>query len=124
MAICNVFECYCIFIAVLWHTNRQNGKTVRLIFKDIHFVEGLKNYCKIHTSNGVYITHGSMKQIEESFPGDEFIRIHKSTIISVYSIKYLTGQEVCLVGDRYFPIGETFRDKVKNFVSVRLLAFA
>jgi len=87
-------------------------------------VEGLKNYCKIHTSNGVYITHGSMKQIEASFPEDEFIRIHKSTIISVYSIKYLTGQEVCLDGDRYFPIGETFRDKVKNFVSVRLLAFA
>jgi len=103
---------------------RHNGKLVRMRFEDIVFVEGLKNYCKIHTSNSVYITQSSMKQIEASFPENDFIRIHKSTIISVYSIKYLTGQEVCLNGDRHFPIGETFRDKVKNFVTGRLLAFA
>jgi len=100
---------------------RHNGTLVRLKFEEVVFVESLKNYCKIHTPGAVFIVLTSMKHLEQFFPAGEFIRIHKSYIVSVGYIHQLTNTQVCIAGKQCFPVGETYREKLKSFIAARLL---
>jgi DNA-binding LytR/AlgR family response regulator len=61
---------------------RQSGATVRLKFEEVMYIEAVKNYCKIYTETKHYLVLSTMKQLQDFFPEDEFIRIHKSYIVS------------------------------------------
>jgi len=88
---------------------------------DILFAEGLKNYVKIHTTNGVHLALTSMKELEAFLPSDYFMRIHKSYIVSVDKIDRLSRTEVCFGGLQCLPVGETFRQRVGMFVAEHLI---
>jgi hypothetical protein len=65
---------------------KANGKYRAIQIADIIYVEGLKNYVRIHTLKKVYVTHSTLKQIEEHLPTQHFSRIHKSFIVSLEKI--------------------------------------
>src|SRR5690606_27784879 len=58
---------------------------VKVVVDDIKYVEGLKDYIKIHltSSSRPVITRMSLKSMEEKLPGDKFVRTHKSFIVSI-----------------------------------------
>lgn len=78
---------------------------------DIVYVEGLKDYLKIHlrSTPKPVITRMSMKSIEEQLSSASFIRIHKSYIVSVASITSVRKSTVYL-GEVELPLSENYRD--------------
>jgi DNA-binding LytR/AlgR family response regulator len=100
---------------------RQNGKLHRIVLNDVLFIEGLRNYCRIHTKNGVLVTLKTMKELESWLPENDFMRIHKSYIVSIKNIFQVTKSEVCLTKSQCIPVGETFRPKLRSFISGNLL---
>src|SRR4051794_21183193 len=60
----------------------------KIDFSDIQWVEGLKDYIKIHLLRGQrpVITRMSMKSVEDQLPAGRFVRIHKSYIVSIAAI--------------------------------------
>jgi DNA-binding LytR/AlgR family response regulator len=90
-------------------------------FSEIVFIEGCRNYVKIHTQGTIYMSLTNMKDLEDILPGDHFIRIHKSFIVNVDRINLLSKNEVCINKQQCFPVGETFRDKVDSFISSNLI---
>lgn len=83
-------------------------KMQRIDFKDILFVEGQRDYLKIHTANARHMTLMSFKDIEEILPKESFMRIHKSFIISIDKIDSIEKNRV-YIQDHIIPIGEVFR---------------
>jgi DNA-binding LytR/AlgR family response regulator len=86
---------------------------VKINFSDIRFVEGLKDYIKIHlqsTSRPV-ITRLAMKNIEEQLPASKFIRIHKSYIVSVDHISAVRKNSV-FIGEMELPVGDSYREAI------------
>lgn len=70
----NEFELDRIFI-------KSDNKLVKIFFEDIVYIEALKDYLRIHISEKErYITHSTMKAMEEKLP-DYFFRIQRSYII-------------------------------------------
>lgn len=63
-------------------------KQIRIKFNDIVFIEGMKDYVKIHlaSENRPVITRMSLKLIEDKLPAKHFMRIHKSYIVSLEKI--------------------------------------
>ena len=61
---------------------------VKILFSDILFIEGLKDYIKIHLASSPkpVLTKISLKAMEEKLPADKFIRIHKSYIVAADKI--------------------------------------
>ena len=88
---------------------------VKVNFADIKYVEGLKDYIKIHVKNSTraIITRMPMKTIEEELPVDKFIRIHKSYIVSKDHITAIRKNSI-FIDEMELPVGENFRDSVLN----------
>ncbi|HVI44062.1 MAG TPA: response regulator transcription factor [Chitinophaga sp.] len=84
---------------------------LKIVFSDILWIEGLKDYIKIHLKNAIHpvVTRMSIKNIEEQLPASGFIRIHKSYIASVSAITAIRKNSVFL-GDMELPVGDTYRD--------------
>lgn len=95
---------------------RSEGKFFRISFSDIIYIEGMKDYLKIHTSDHFIITHQTMVDMENILPASQFIRIHKSYIVSVAQIKTVFGNSVDLAKVQ-LPIGLNYKEKIMGFVT-------
>jgi DNA-binding LytR/AlgR family response regulator len=95
---------------------RSNSKFFRISFSEILYIEGMKDYLKIHTLEHVIVTHQTMAEMENILPPDQFIRIHKSYIVAVAYIKAVFGNSVDM--DRILlPIGLNYKERIMNFVA-------
>jgi len=97
------------------------GKAIQLNYLDTFYVEGLKNYIVIHTSDEKHITYMSMMEIEKALPTDRFFRIHKSYIINVDKIKSIDGNSVVLTSRVELPIGNSFKETFTNMINTKTL---
>ena len=91
---------------------------VKIVISDIDYVEGLKDYIKIHltsTSKPV-LTRMSMKAIEEKLPAAGFVRAHKSFLVAVRKITAIKRDMVC-IGSVEIPIGETYKANISRIVN-------
>jgi len=88
-------------------------KLLKVVTADVIWIEGLKDYVKIHLKSTArpIVTRMSMKGIEEELPPGEFIRIHKSYIISVSHITAVMKNSV-FIGELELPVGENYREEV------------
>ena len=84
---------------------------LKLSFADILYIEGLKDYIKIHlkSSQKPVVTRMSMKTIEEELPAHLFIRIHKSYIVSIASITAIRKNSV-FIGPMELPVSDNHKD--------------
>lgn len=76
---------------------------------DIVFIEGLQNYIDINTINGRVLSLQTLKKIEEQLPQRDFMRVHKSFIISLRHITSIERSRITVI-DRLIPLGENYRD--------------
>lgn len=88
---------------------------VKVNFADIKYIEGLKDYIKIHLKNTqrAIITRMPMKTIEEELPANKFLRIHKSYIVSKDHVTAVRKNSV-FIDEMELPVGENFREAVLN----------
>lgn len=88
---------------------------LKVTFSDIMLVEGLKDYIKIHlkSSHKAIITRSSMKSIEDQLPSDQFLRIHKSYIVSIAHITAIRKNSV-FIGEQEIPVSESYREVISN----------
>ena len=84
---------------------------LKVVHSDIKYIEGLKDYIKIHlkSSSKAIITRMSMKSMEEQLPANQFIRIHKSYIVSVAFITAIRKSSV-FVDQLELPVSDTYQD--------------
>lgn len=94
-------------------TVRSDYRTVRIPIDDITHVEGLKDYVKIYCASRPMpvLTLMSMKSVEQSLPESDFIRIHRSYIVSIRHITAYDRTSVTVAGTT-LPVGDTYRQRV------------
>jgi DNA-binding LytR/AlgR family response regulator len=90
---------------------KENKKMVRVYFKNILYLESLKDYVKIVTSCKTVITKQQLSYFEEILNPSEFMRIHRSFIIAINKIDSysLSGIDI---GDQELPIGRKYKEDV------------
>lgn len=90
---------------------------VRIDFSDIAYIEGLKDYVKIFllSSQRPVITRMSMKSLEEKLPADQFVRVHKSFIVSLNKITSIRKGRISLLKAQ-IPISEHYKDNLTRFI--------
>jgi DNA-binding LytR/AlgR family response regulator len=90
---------------------RADRKMVKVMLQDILYIESMKDYIKVFTTGGMIITKQSISSVEAMLPEKEFIRTHRSYIVSARHIKSFTS-ELIEIHDTEIPIGKLFRNEV------------
>ena len=89
---------------------------VRIDFSEMYFIEGFKDYIKIHVAGDQpYLSIISLKAFEQLLPTNRIIRIHKSFIIAIDKIKTIRSGKV-LIKDKWLPIGESYQEAFTHSV--------
>lgn len=90
-------------------------RQVKVLFRDIIYIEGLKDYIRINLQKPAkpLLVRMSMKSVEEELPASRFIRIHKSYIVSVDSITSVRKSSV-FVDQLELPVGETYQRVIEQ----------
>jgi DNA-binding LytR/AlgR family response regulator len=94
---------------------RSNSKFFRVNFSEILYIQGSRDYLKIHTPDYSLITHQTMNDLEKSLPARQFIRVHKSYIVALRHIRSIYGNSIEL-GKTTIPIGVSYKDAVMNLI--------
>ena len=90
---------------------------IKVYYDDILWVEGLKDYIRIHLKNTskALVARVSMKSIEDQLPSARFIRIQKSYIVSRESISAVRKNSV-FIGPKELPVGDIYKEAVQALV--------
>ena len=98
-------------------------KVVRILIHDIIYVEGMAEYLRIHLAgqDKPVVVLLSMKKMEERLPSQDFMRIHKSYIISLHHIVEVNKSRVVLDNEKDIPIGDSYREKLNDYINQKFL---
>lgn len=99
---------------------KDGTKSVRVNFADVQYIEGLKDYVRIHTSEKKITTLQSLKKLTALLPSAEFVRVHHSYIIAMKWVEEVHRDGV-LVNGTLIPVSDTYRPAFKELVEQRLL---
>ena len=121
----NHFEINCVQNA----ENQQNKKNsdfifvkseyrqIKINFSEILYIEGLKDYVKIYTSSHPrpILTLMSLKKLEEELPSEQFMRVHRSYIISLEKIEAIERNHV-VIKDGFITIAPNYKDILMEYI--------
>lgn len=89
---------------------RSEYENVKINFSDILFIEGLKDYVKIYTTDNKFtLTLISLIKLENLLSTKGFSRIHRSYIINIKYVKSIQKNKV-LLADKRIPISESYKN--------------
>jgi DNA-binding LytR/AlgR family response regulator len=86
-------------------------KFEKVNYNDVLYVEAMQNYCIIHTTERKMITYITFSGLERQLPGDRFLKVHKSFLVSLGKITSLDGNEI-VIGNARVPISRNLKEEV------------
>jgi two-component system, LytTR family, response regulator len=95
---------------------RTDYKTIKVKISDITYIEGSGNYVTLHTIKGKILVLQNLKKFEEQLMPYQFIRVHKSFIVSLSHIESIEKGWI-LIDKQEIPIGESYRDPFQQFLN-------
>lgn len=92
---------------------KSEYENIKINKEDIKYIQGLKDYLKIHivNTNKPILTLMSFKEINNKMSSNQFLRVHKSFIINITHIKAIQKSKI-IIDDVRIPIGESYKVKV------------
>lgn len=96
---------------------RDSNITRRLKLDDIFYAEAMGDYVKFYTREKMFAIHGKMKTAEERLPKNDFIRVHRSYIVSVGKIDTLQDGGIMING-KFIPVADAYRKALNTRMNV------
>jgi len=94
---------------------KADKKVYKINLDDILYLEALDDYVKLVTAQQSYLVNDTLKSLQEELPVTQFMRVHKSYIISKNNIVFFEGNYV-RIGEKDIPIGASYREEFNNRV--------
>lgn len=95
---------------------KENKKIVKIDPANIFYIESLKDYLIVHTTDKVVKVRLPLSYLEEKLDVNNFVRIHKSYIVSIDRIDSFSSTSVELNGLE-LPVGRMYRKNVSTFLN-------
>ncbi len=100
---------------------RADRKYIRIFFKEIKYIKGMKDYVMIFTGKEKYMTAMNIKTTNEQLPDNQFVRVNKSYIVNKDYIDSIGTDFINIAGEE-IPLGRTYRESfIKRFVKGKLI---
>lgn len=90
---------------------RSDRKMIKVRFQEIHFIESIGDYLKIHMHQKTVVTRETMTTIEAKLPAKDFMRIHRSYIVAMKAIDSYSNEFV-EIDNQQLPLSRGFKEHV------------
>lgn len=80
----------------------------KVLISDICYIEGMRDYRRIHTLHKKIMTLQTFGQLEQELPPQLICRVHKSYMVALDKIETITGDRIH-IGQTVIPVSETYR---------------
>ena len=90
---------------------RSDRRMIKIDFEAIIYIESFSDYIKINLKDEVIITRETISAIEAKLPKHQFLRIHRSYIISIPHINAFTNEHV-EINNKALTIGRSYKKDV------------
>jgi DNA-binding LytR/AlgR family response regulator len=81
----------------------------KIMVKDILYIEGMKDYLQIHTTEHKFMTLTSFAKLSLMLTSSNFVRVHKSFMIAIDKIDHVEKNRIA-IGKQTIPVSDTYRD--------------
>lgn len=96
---------------------KSEYRIIRINFKDIKYIESKREYVKIFLEGSEPITTlMSIKKLEETLPGNMFMRVHRSFIVNLNKITVVERNRIVFDNKVYIPISENYGEKFQEYM--------
>lgn len=101
---------------------KSDYKLIQVELDKILFIEGLKDYIKIHLEDMArpILSLTSLKSMEEKLPAERFIRVHRSFIVQKQKIKIIEKGRI-IFGKNYIPVSDSYKQELQNYVNKHII---
>jgi DNA-binding LytR/AlgR family response regulator len=96
---------------------KSEGKFTRLNYHDILYIESVGDYVKYITNSKHYLTHSTLKAVEEKMNRDHFMKVHRSYIVNLHKIKDIQDYSLVIEG-KVIPISKVHKPDVMQRIKV------
>jgi DNA-binding LytR/AlgR family response regulator len=101
---------------------KSDYKIMKVRFKDIRYIESMREYVKIHLINDEPIMSlMRLKNIEKALPSDDFMRVHRSYIVNLSHIDMIERNRIVFDQKIYLPVSENYQKEFHAFIKNRFL---
>ncbi len=90
---------------------RSDRRMIKIDFKSIIYIESFSDYIKIHLKNEDIVTRETISAIEAKLPNNQFLRIHRSYIISIAHINSFNNEHV-VINHKALTISRSYKKEV------------
>ena len=96
---------------------KSDGKLTRLNYEDILYIESVGDYVKYCTPEKKYITHSTLKAVEEKMDKVHFMKVHRSYIVNLRKIRNIQDNTLS-IGDSIIPISKVLKTEVMGRINL------
>jgi DNA-binding LytR/AlgR family response regulator len=96
---------------------KTDGKLVRLNNDDILYIESMGDYVKFVLSDKKYVSHNTIKNLEEKINPGVFLKIHRSYIVNMKKVQNIKDNTLVINGLE-LPISKANRAEVVRRLNV------
>lgn len=103
---------------------KSEYKQVRIKLADVLYFEGLKDYIKIWLKDNPkpILTLMSLKSLQEELPETQFMRVHRSFIVSLKNIEIIERSQI-IINKQRITVSEQYKPKFLDFINHNSLNF-
>ncbi len=87
----------------------------KIMLNDIRYIEGMRDYRRIHTTNKKIMTLQTFKEFEEQISPSIICRVHKSYMVSIDKVESIERDEI-KIGEIFIPISETYKKSFYDLI--------
>lgn len=90
---------------------RNHEKMIKILIKDIYYIEAERNYCRIFSKNRECLLVMTLKNISDKLPEKHFLRIHRSYIVNLAHVDEVAGTHV-VISKKAIPLSKSLRPEL------------
>ena len=98
---------------------KTENRLEKIMINDILYIEGMRDYLRIHTSNKKIMTLQSFSELEQLLPSQLVCRVHKSYMIAINKIDAIERSRI-KIADQLIPLSETYKAAFLQLINSRL----
>jgi two-component system, LytTR family, response regulator len=95
---------------------KTENRLEKIMLNEIVYIEGMRDYLKIHTVNKKIMTLQNFSELEKLIPSSSVCRVHKSYMVALNKIESIERSRI-KIADQLIPISETYKEAFLQLIN-------